>query len=132
MTYSDRAILVGDSAGMVNPITGGGIAFAMQAGKIGAFVLRRALDEARSNSKVLQQYHLGWIRAFGHQFSSLLLAQRIFLSPFIATLFEIGLRDWKIQTMVANVMSETSREGIGTLEIVSRALFVAAREAFHL
>jgi menaquinone-9 beta-reductase len=43
--YSNGAMLVGDAGGMVNPMNGEGIAYAMEAGRLAAEVLAQALNE---------------------------------------------------------------------------------------
>ena len=65
-TYSNRVILVGDSAGMVNPITGGGIVFAMRAVRIGACVLNDALETDQHDDRILSRYQQLWMKNFGY------------------------------------------------------------------
>jgi geranylgeranyl reductase family protein len=43
--YSDGALLVGDAGGMVNPMNGEGIAYAMESGRLAAEVIAQALAE---------------------------------------------------------------------------------------
>lgn len=55
----DGALLVGDSAGMINPLTGGGISNAVHAGSMAASTIHRALgnsDRDRPDAEVLSQY----------------------------------------------------------------------------
>jgi flavin-dependent dehydrogenase len=80
--YADGALLVGDAGGMVNPMNGEGIAYAMESGRLAAEVVAQALaepDRARRERvlenypKVLNEtyggyYTLGryFVRAIGH------------------------------------------------------------------
>ena len=80
--YADGLLLVGDSAGMVNPFNGEGIAYAMESGALAAEVIAQALARGRVEEreralatypKVLQDswggyYTLGrlFVKAIGH------------------------------------------------------------------
>jgi geranylgeranyl reductase family protein len=56
--YADGLLLVGDSAGMVNPFNGEGIAYAMESGQLAADVMAQALRRptAYSREKALADY----------------------------------------------------------------------------
>lgn len=56
--YADGLLLVGDSAGMVNPFNGEGIAYAMESGQIAAEVMAQALRRPTeySREKALHDY----------------------------------------------------------------------------
>ncbi len=56
--YADGLLLVGDSAGMVNPFNGEGIAYAMESGALAADVMAQALRRptADSREKALADY----------------------------------------------------------------------------
>ncbi|WP_135848992.1 geranylgeranyl reductase family protein [Serinibacter arcticus] len=74
--YADGLLLVGDSGGMVSPYNGEGIAYAMQAGRIGADVISQALarPNAASRERAMQAYartmkaELGGYYSLGKQF----------------------------------------------------------------
>ena len=51
---SDQAILVGDAAGLTNPVTGGGIHAALYSGKLAGSLISQALNE--ENNSILHQY----------------------------------------------------------------------------
>lgn len=53
----DRAILVGDAAGFVDPMMGEGIAYAMQSSVFAADVIINAIDEGKYDSAQLSEYH---------------------------------------------------------------------------
>ena len=131
-TVSDRCLLVGDSAGMVSPLTGGGIAYAMEAGRIASIVVRDAMEANDTSNRGLQRYQEIWKYKFGDELSDQLLAQRIFTGPFTDLLFEIGSRDIAIQRMVSEAMAESSEEGINIPKLVARTLLVCLRGAFGL
>ena len=131
-SYVDRCILLGDSAGMVSPLTGGGIAYAMRAAKHATVVLTKALEKDDFRSSILSEYEDLWRREFGNEFNNQLLAQKIFTSPFTDLLFEIGSRDKKIQEMVSEAMAESSDDGIDVKRLVLRTLYVCLKASFGL
>jgi flavin-dependent dehydrogenase len=53
----DRALLVGDAAGFVDPMMGEGIAYAMRSGVHAADVIARAAEAGRYDRHYLEQYH---------------------------------------------------------------------------
>jgi digeranylgeranylglycerophospholipid reductase len=128
-TTTDRCILVGDSAGMVNPLTGGGIAYAMKAAQKAAVALGKCLDEDRLDAKSLELYQRLWMASFGHEFGPLLLAQRAFIGPFTNALFEVGSRDPVLQETVSSMMSEGSHGRVGVTKLLARFIYVSLREA---
>src|SRR5205085_12124728 len=56
--YADGVLLVGDAGGMVNPMNGEGIAYAMESGRLAAEVIAQALAErnAARRERVLRGY----------------------------------------------------------------------------
>ncbi len=131
-SYVERCILLGDSVGMVSPITGGGIAYAMRAAKYATAVLTKAIEADTFGNEILGEYEEIWRSDFGDKFKDLLLAQKIFTSPFTDLLFEIGRRDEKIQAMVSESMAESAEEGIDVKKLILRTIFVCLRASFKL
>jgi geranylgeranyl reductase family protein len=127
--HAKRCLLVGDSAGMVNPITGGGIAYAMKAGKLAAVVLGKCLDDDMLDEATLSTYQLLWMQLFGNEIKSQLLVQRIFTGSFASLLFEIGSRDIVLQETVSEMMSEASQGKNDVTKLLGRFLYVCLREA---
>jgi digeranylgeranylglycerophospholipid reductase len=66
---TDRVLLVGDAARQVNPLTGGGIAYGMEAGKMIADTLVEAFDKENFTGKFLQKkYAQYWDAVYGKSF----------------------------------------------------------------
>ncbi len=128
-TYADRCLLAGDSAGMVNPLTGGGIGYAMRAGRLAAHVINRALEDEDVSMYRLSEYQRRWWSDFGHEIRPMLMAQRLFTSPLTDVLLEIARRDSILQEMVADAMSETDRSGGDIGRLVLRVMHICLREA---
>jgi len=62
---SDGVMLVGDAAHQANPLTGGGIATAMKAGRIAGRVAAQAIREGDVSSKRLEEYSKEWNELLG-------------------------------------------------------------------
>mgnify|MGYP006281000555 CR=1 FL=1 len=62
---SDGLLLVGDAAHQVNPISGGGIATALIAGKIAGQVAGQAIQKGDVSAKAMQDYPKQWHKAEG-------------------------------------------------------------------
>ena len=54
---TNRAMLVGDAAGFVDPMMGEGIAYAMQSSKIAVDVIDQAVAQDRYDAEILWKYH---------------------------------------------------------------------------
>ncbi len=131
-SYGERCVLVGDSCGMVNPLTGGGIAYSMRAARYAARALEACFENDRFDSTSLMRYQNLWRNDFGKDMRNLLAAQRIFTSPLTNLLFAIGSRDTVLQKVVADAMGESNERHISVKSLGSRLLYVLLREAFHL
>ncbi len=119
-TYSDRCVLIGDAAGMVNPLTGGGIHYAMLAGRYAACVLTRCLENDDLSSSTLEPYQHLWMYAFGRHMPGMLLAQRLFTSCVTDTLFRIGESERELQRIVAASMNGQRLSKRDVLRIFAR------------
>ncbi|MHA1211516.1 MAG: geranylgeranyl reductase family protein [Candidatus Heimdallarchaeota archaeon] len=66
---TDRVLLVGDAARQVNPLTGGGIAYGMEAGKMISDTLVKAFEVENFSEKFLRKgYEKLWNDAYGRSF----------------------------------------------------------------
>ena len=64
-TVTDALLLCGDSAHMVNPLSGGGIVTAMKAGRLAARTAVAALASGDTSARRLQRYHDEWMALLG-------------------------------------------------------------------
>jgi len=64
-TYGNRIILVGDAAGLINPLSGEGIYYAITSGEIAAQVISESLQNKQTDAKFLSQYQTRWKKDFG-------------------------------------------------------------------
>jgi geranylgeranyl reductase family protein len=131
-TIVDRCLLVGDSAGQVSPLTGGGIGHAMTAGRYAAKVATHAIENDSMNATSLEEYQSLWQSDFGGGLQKQLIAQKVFTSPFANLLFQIGSKDERIQEIVSESLAESSGGEIDVRQLTYRTLVVCLREAFKL
>ncbi len=124
-----RVVLVGDSAGHVSPLTGGGISYAMRAARIAAVVISGLLEKNSINKQSLYRYQRLCELSFGRDFHNQLLAQKILTGSFANVLFNIGSKDTKIQKIVSESMVESGNGEIDLKRLVMRTLMVCLREA---
>jgi len=64
--YSERMLVVGDAAGMVDPISGGGIAHAIAGGVIAGKVCIEALESNDFSFKMLSKYQKLWTKSLDY------------------------------------------------------------------
>ena len=69
-TYSDRVLIIGDSAGIVKPVTGGGIYYSQISADIAVETLKIALDKNNFSEKLLSTYEAKWMDAIGTEIAN--------------------------------------------------------------
>ena len=99
-TGADRVLLVGDAAGQVNPLSGGGIYFGMRCAAIAAEVADAALRDGDLGARALGEYDRRWRAEIGEELTQALYLRRLFLrltdaelDRLIAALQGAGLTD---------------------------------------
>ena len=79
-TVKDNLLIVGDAARQVNPLTGGGIDYAMRAGNIAGEVAARAVKEGNTSEKRLNEYEKRWRESMAKRLERYLKGKEILLS----------------------------------------------------
>lgn len=80
-TYSERILIVGDAAGFVSPISGDGIYYAIDSGRLSAQVLSKCLERNDLSSDSLSAYQDAWRKKWGGELKTLCyFADRMFQS----------------------------------------------------
>ena len=77
----DRVLLVGEAAGLVNPLTGDGIDFALESGLLAARHLAAVLARGEASREGLMDYNAVLRERFGSLFSFSRTLQKALLSP---------------------------------------------------
>jgi len=67
-SFGDNLMIVGDAAGHVDPLTGEGIQYAMDAAEIAADIAQQALSENRFDKELFSKYQKEWMKSFGKDF----------------------------------------------------------------
>lgn len=78
--FGERMLVVGDAAGMVDPVTGGGIMHAINGGKLAGKICAMSLEEEDFSTKFLSQYQRMWHSTVDYsQIYHKFLASNVFL-----------------------------------------------------
>ncbi len=78
--FADRLLIVGEAAGLVNPLTGEGVDYAMQSGKIAADVILGAFEAGDFSAQALKQYKVLLDKEYYNQFMASRYFQKILFS----------------------------------------------------
>jgi len=68
-SYDDHLLIVGDAAGHIDPLTGEGIQYSMDAAELAAQTLLEALADDDLRSSFLKRYQQRWMHSFGWDFA---------------------------------------------------------------
>ncbi|KAL3857970.1 hypothetical protein ACJMK2_012612 [Sinanodonta woodiana] len=83
-SFDNHVIVVGDAAGMIDPMTGEGIHHAMDGGKLSALFLDEALNHGNYDKEVMAIYHQRWMDKFGSDFKwSMVFCQLLYRFPIL-------------------------------------------------
>lgn len=77
-TYTDGLLVVGDAAGHVDPLTGGGIHISAKCAKIAGEVAAEAINKDNTSSKFLKKYETNWKKKVGSNLEKSLKYRKIF------------------------------------------------------
>jgi digeranylgeranylglycerophospholipid reductase len=77
-SYGERMLVVGDAAGQVKPISGGGIYYGLISADIAAAVLHQALGDGDLSAKRLARYERGWRKRLGQELRTGYRFRRLF------------------------------------------------------
>ncbi|MFX0010688.1 MAG: NAD(P)/FAD-dependent oxidoreductase [Candidatus Hermodarchaeota archaeon] len=67
-SYDDHLLIVGDAAGMIDPLTGEGLQYAMDAAEIAADTISEAFQNNDFTKNFFKRYHKRWMKSFGKDF----------------------------------------------------------------
>jgi geranylgeranyl reductase family protein len=67
-SYENHLLIVGDAAGMIDPLTGEGLQYAMDAAEIAANTIIEAFQKKNFTKKFLKRYQIRWMKSFGKDF----------------------------------------------------------------
>jgi len=82
VSSGSHLLIIGDAAGMIDPLTGEGIHHAMDGGRIAAEVLLEARKQGNFSADAMAVYHERWMAAFGFDFQwSMRICQFLYRFP---------------------------------------------------
>jgi digeranylgeranylglycerophospholipid reductase len=98
-SVKDNLLLVGDAARQVDPITGGGLMHAIEAGKYAGETIGNAVEKQRFDAQTLSEYETRWKDAFGKKLHRNYVAKEIMLNMEDKTLDMLAdsLKDYKFE-----------------------------------
>ncbi|HEC90023.1 MAG TPA: NAD(P)/FAD-dependent oxidoreductase [Thermoplasmatales archaeon] len=91
-TYSNRVILCGDAAGLINPLTGEGIYYAMASAENAADTVSEAFKKDDFSESSLSIYETRWKKDFGEDIGTIIPSSKIWRRDY-EKLVEIVKRD---------------------------------------
>jgi digeranylgeranylglycerophospholipid reductase len=106
-SVKDNLLLVGDAARQVDPITGGGLMHAIEAGKYAGETIGSAVEKQSFDSQTLMDYENRWRAAFVKKLHRNYVAKEIML----------GMED-KTLDMLADSLKDYKFEEFSTLSII--------------
>ena len=118
---SDNLMVVGDAAGMVNPLTGGGIISGMQGGRIAGQIAAASIKDDDFSAKRLSEYDKRCEVEIGDSFKKYMKA-RDYLD---------SLSDEELDS-IANAFNETEFERISTKELLKVLIKVSPKALLKL
>ena len=117
----DNVMIVGDAAGHVNPLTGGGIITALEAGMYAGEVAAAAIKEEDCSKKRLKEYEKICKKEIGDSFNKYLKTKEYMLS----------LTDSELDS-IASAFQKTEFEKISTAELVKLLIKVSPKALLKL
>ena len=130
-TTMDYTLLVGDSAGMVSPLSGEGIYYGMHAGKIAVDTIKKALETGDYSQQHLDQYHRDWNKLFGKEFRDLSFFQYMALK-LPERMVYYGSRDEKLCEMFADLFLGVTPGGLGKRKPITRSVYNFFRHPYFM
>jgi geranylgeranyl reductase family protein len=104
-TFAERILLVGESAGLVSPLTGEGIDFALETGKMAAEFLETSFRNSQFDRNSLSDYDRLLRANFQSIFTFLGLLRRVYVNPMLMDrMIRLCERAPEIKQMFVNIL----------------------------
>jgi geranylgeranyl reductase family protein len=101
-SVTDGVLLVGDSAHHINPLTGEGIEYSMEAGRMAADVLVATIEADDLSEGALEEYETRWRKAFTSDFENSIRIRNMLQSQ---SLFNLLVRRAKKKKVLADTLA---------------------------
>lgn len=120
-TYYNRILIAGDAAGFVSPISGEGIYYAMDSGRLAAQALDRASFSNDFTAESLSEYQRLWHDAWGRDISILkIFANRLMAWP--EAIIRYGMKDEVLRQYLVDIFISTQSAYELKSKVVSRVV----------
>jgi geranylgeranyl reductase family protein len=104
-TFAERVLLVGEAAGLVSPLTGEGIDFALESGKLAADFLVSALAAGDFSQLRFAQYERVLRAHFQSTFRALSAMRHVYVNPLLMDrALKLAEKDPKIKQLLVSVV----------------------------
>jgi geranylgeranyl reductase family protein len=104
-TYSRRLLLIGDAAGLINPLSGEGIYYAMSSGKIAAGIIAEGFEKNDFTEHFLSKYQDRWQKVFGKEIDLILKVVKRGSVDYTDKVIKIASTDEKLTDMMMGVIA---------------------------
>jgi geranylgeranyl reductase family protein len=102
-----RILLVGETAGLVNPFTGEGIDYALETAHIAVEQIHAAFQDGIDPHKAIQNYERAMRARFQHNFKATHLLRTIYLNPLLLDPLVLACQRWpEVGKMLVDIMLE--------------------------
>ena len=128
-TYTDRCLLCGDAAGLINPVSGEGIYYAMSSGEIAARVIADALEAGETSERFLSMYQKIWKNDFGKDIKLLLRFTKQWTKE-SEKFVELASKDEKLTDMTLGIIHGKISIREYRWKLIRRYLYVYFKELF--
>jgi len=124
-SVADGLMLVGDAARHVNPLTGGGIIYAIQAGELAGDVVAKAMQENDVSKQRLMEYETRWRKEFGKRLETGLKAKNFLfklsdedLNTLAHSLQEVELKELSTWALLTELIHRNPKLLLGLAKLL--------------
>ena len=104
-TYSDRILFVGEAAGLGNPLTGEGIDFALESGRLAAQFLVERFHHGDFSLQSIREYDRVLRERFQRLFRFLTYVRQLYINPLVVDLaIKAGRQNLDVKEVLMNVL----------------------------
>ena len=111
-TFAERVAVVGEAAGLVNPVTGEGIDYALESGKMAARHIADMFAEGNFSLEPLRAYDRELRRAYQHLFVLCSRLRLFYCNPLVLNrAIQAAARQTALQDLYMNIVMENEEVG---------------------
>jgi len=129
-TYAERAVLIGDAAGFINPATGEGIYYAMISGQIAAKIISEALKNNRTDEQFLSKFQKAWKKDFGKEIYTIFKFAKKQKGKPNDKIIKYACKDEKIAELLLGLMTDQISLDKCKWELVKRYIVASIKFRF--